>query len=479
VPPVPCTLGYIAKVDSAGRLAYLTYLPGAPETFTVDPAGNVYFAGAAAAGELAATPGAYRASPEGARAAFVAKLNPAGAALLYATYYGRPEDAAVASLAVDSAGNAWFLSPQTEGVTTTWIDRRVQARLTKLNATGSAVLYETPFIGGTLAVDSQDRLAVLTRSYIDQVVRTPKGLVNSACGEMALTLLDRDGTVLLNRPGDFGYLAALTADARLVFGASSNGPAFAVQTVEPANGPEAACLLNAASLSAPNRLAPGEIFTIVGVGIGPRIPVSFRLDPRGMVPSSLDGLRVLLDGAPIPVLYADDGQINAIAPFTLPGTSFSVEVEFQGRRTPALRIAAAETHPGFFTLDGSGGGPALVFNEDGTLNNPANPAKLGSIVTLFATGTGATNPQSIEGAVARSTDARPFWPASIILGGVVGGIPTEILYSGPSPGSLTSVTQINLRLPGSVPPGVGWQLTAWPIVFTGPLTQLATIALKN
>jgi sugar lactone lactonase YvrE len=46
-------------VDSAGRLVFLTYLPGKPDSFAVD-AEQRLFRRVAAAGEIATTPGAYK-----------------------------------------------------------------------------------------------------------------------------------------------------------------------------------------------------------------------------------------------------------------------------------------------------------------------------------------------------------------------------------------------------------------------------------
>jgi uncharacterized protein (TIGR03437 family) len=111
-----------------------------------------------------------------------------------------------------------------------------------------------------------------------------------------------------------------------------------------------------------------------------------------------------------------------------------------------------------------------------TLNSPANPATLGSIVTVFATGTGVTSPASVEGAVATSTEVRPVEQVAVALG----GIPAQTVYAGPSPGSLTSITQINLRLPDTLPSGQDYTPSAWPIqIAAGRLTEIVTIALKQ
>ena len=51
---------------------------------------------------------------------------------------------------------------------------------------------------------------------------------------------------------------------------------------------------------------------------------------------------------------------------------------------------------GIFTLDGSGRGQAIVLNDDGSLNTPENPAKPGSVIVLFVTGEGLTDPAGVE-----------------------------------------------------------------------------------
>ena len=85
----------------------------------------------------------------------------------------------------------------------------------------------------------------------------------------------------------------------------------------------------------------------------------------------------------------------------------------------------------------------MAVNQDGTINSDANPAPSGSIVSLFVNGLGATSPASVEGALAASTAPQPTAAYTVSLFGP----PVDVLYVGPSPGSLSSVIQINLRVP--------------------------------
>lgn len=58
-------------------------------------------------------------------------------------------------------------------------------------------------------------------------------------------------------------------------------------------------------------LAPSEIITLMGNGIGPASAVQPLSSPSSTV---LGGTSVLLDGTPAPLLYAGQNQINAIVP---------------------------------------------------------------------------------------------------------------------------------------------------------------------
>ena len=132
----PSGLGYLAKVDSIGRIVYLTYLPDFASHFTVDTDGNVYFGGANAAGQVS-----------------VAKLNQSGSALVYSRPYDANGAKGVESLEVDRSGNLWFDGPSRT-------DRSYAYYLAELSSDGTKILYETPFIGGEIAFDEAGNLDV-------------------------------------------------------------------------------------------------------------------------------------------------------------------------------------------------------------------------------------------------------------------------------------------------------------------------------
>jgi len=243
----------------------------------------------------------------------------------------------------------------------------------------------------------------------------------------------------------------------------------AIVTVMPDDGPPVITrAVNGASLGQ-GPISPGEILTLQGSGLGPDVPATFSVDSSGMVATTLANTQVFFDGVPTSLLDVQSSQIRLVVPYSVtPGTSVKVEVEYQGERSNALTLPVAPYAPGLFTL---GGGQGAINNEDGTVNSPSNPAAAGSLVSLYATGIGQTNPPSVEGHLAGDPAPAPLTPISV----KIGGVDAEVLYSGSLPGMVPGVLLINVRIPASAPIG-----SAVPIVFSigGALSQAGvTIAV--
>ncbi len=202
-----------------------------------------------------------------------------------------------------------------------------------------------------------------------------------------------------------------------------------------------ASVVNGASMQA-GPLAPGEIVSIFGEGIGPVTPISAALDASGLLPRSLGGVEVRFDGLPAALFYVSKTQLNVQVPYRVAGqATTTIEVLCGGKVAAGSTLAVADTAPGVFTL-GSGTGQALVVNQDGTLNSSLNPAARGSIVVLYATGEGQTSPRGVDGRPADAPYPAPLAPVALNIG----GYPAEILYAGAAPG-FAGLMQINARVP--------------------------------
>lgn len=207
--------------------------------------------------------------------------------------------------------------------------------------------------------------------------------------------------------------------------------------------PTVNAVVNSADLL-PNlvRLAPGEIVSFFGSNMGPTTGVGARLTPSGLVDTLVANTRVLFDGVPAPLIFVRNDQINAIVPYAVAGkTTTAVVVESGGVRSNVLNVPVAASAPGIFAIS-SGRGQGAILKEDGTYNSSTNPARLGSIVVIYATGEGQTNPPGIDGKLATEPLPRPVLPVSVMIGGV----PAEIIYAGAAPG-FAGLLQVNARIP--------------------------------
>ena len=140
-------------------LVYSTYLGGSDYDLgygiAVDTSGNAYITGRTRSIDFPTTAGAFQTSNHGDNNVVVTKLNSTGTGLLYSTYLGGFADDWGYGIAVDTSGNAYvtgFASspdfPTTIGAFQTTLPGVEAAFVTKLNPTGSGLLYST-FLGGS------------------------------------------------------------------------------------------------------------------------------------------------------------------------------------------------------------------------------------------------------------------------------------------------------------------------------------------
>ena len=212
-------------------------------------------------------------------------------------------------------------------------------------------------------------------------------------------------------------------------------------------------ILNAASFSG-GSVAPGEILTIFGTGMGPAGKgFSYQLAAAsGNIGSYSAGTRVLFDGTPGAVLYAQTNQVSVVAPFEIAGKAkVNIQVEYLGQASEAVSEAVVAAAPGIFSVAQNGVGPGAILNQDGvTVNSAAHPAAKGSVVAIFATGGGQTNPTGVDGQFAPAN--APVLAASSVTA-TIGELAAKVTYSGGSPGSVAGLSQVNVTIPAGAPSG--------------------------
>jgi uncharacterized protein (TIGR03437 family) len=255
--------------------------------------------------------------------------------------------------------------------------------------------------------------------------------------------------------GHFSYHVPANTGAARTGNIHVNGTSL-LFTVTQQAPPPPPVQLNAIVSSATNAsgaVSPGEIVVLYGSNIGPASLATAQLTPDGRsLTKSLAGTRVLFDGTPAAMIYTKAQQVSAVVPYAVAGKSTTqVQVEYQGVLSSAMPAPVQAATPGIFTLDFSGIGPGAILNQDYSVNARASAAAAGSVVMIYCTGGGVTDPPSVDAALAPTAEQFPRLklPVSVTIGGIAAAVP----YAGGAPGSVAGLTQINAQIPPGVTPG--------------------------
>jgi uncharacterized protein (TIGR03437 family) len=90
----------------------------------------------------------------------------------------------------------------------------------------------------------------------------------------------------------------------------------------------------------------------------------------------------------------------------------------------------------------------VIANQDATLNTPSNPAKAGSVVTLYLTGQGPITGMPPDGDISNAALSVPY-VTNVYIGDQTLVPQENILYSGLAP-TLVGVWQVNVKIPNDV-----------------------------
>src|ERR1022692_1606653 len=453
---------FVVRLKPQGAIDYAAYLGGSSQAWSdgivVDALGAAFIIGATNSAKFPVTPGAYLAAsgiPNFSASSFLARLSPDGSALIYSTFTDAQGDHD-AAVAVDSADNAVVLLSNAAGT---------GSGVLRFNPQGTVRLFSKSLPASDpagLALDAAGNAYLASFTGANYPVKNSLAACDSN-GSSALTVLDGNGNVLQSTyiPGSSGYTnttpaVGLGVDSTVyVVGSptASSTPTQQLAGSQPGLGllfltsfsqdaiaqvVQLACIGNAASYDSTG-IAGGEMVSLFGQGLGPANGAQPQVDAHTGFPKQLDGGAVTFDGTPGPLLYAQDGQVNAIAPWSLQtGQTVQVCVVYNSAPTNCLARTAVAADPDVFTVDGY---YAAALNQDGSFNSASSPAQVGSTVTVFATGLGAINPPQPDGAIvgvplpANVLPVEMFWYQGPTF---IGLIPMylAINYAGPAPGCL-------------------------------------------
>ncbi len=249
---------FVAKLNAQGTaLIYATYLggseddtPGILGSIAVDQAGNTYLTGDTQSNDFPTTLGALdRTISQGDTDAFVVKLNSIGG-LVYGTYLGGSQLEESGGLTVDKAGQVYATGdtystdfPVTAGALRTQGTGsfRTDIYVTKLNATGTALIYST-FLGGSnynyfssIAIDQQGSAYVTGKTFSPDFPTTPGAFApatsnNVYFGDGFVSKLNPTGSHLIYST----YLAGSGQDSPTGIAVDKSGNAYITgNTVSP------------------------------------------------------------------------------------------------------------------------------------------------------------------------------------------------------------------------------------------------------
>jgi uncharacterized protein (TIGR03437 family) len=196
-----------------------------------------------------------------------------------------------------------------------------------------------------------------------------------------------------------------------------------------------------------------SVFTFSGTQFSSSTLVFNELPEPLPLPRQLGDVEAMVNGQPAPLFFVSPRQINLQVPNATPAAG-TAEMIVQRRSTGQVLAAGAvpmsAVSPALFTGSASGTGQAAAVNEDGSINGPTSPARPGTVLSLYGTGTGVLpgGPADGEAAVGIiETDEKPV----VLLNNAA--LPADsVLFSGAAPG-FVGLWQINLRIPATQAPG--------------------------
>jgi uncharacterized protein (TIGR03437 family) len=469
--PVPAAPnGLLLKVDAAGsRIEYLTVLGGGStdsvDDLAVDATGRVYATGATSSADFPVTAQLGPHRPGMDYDAYLAVVSPGGDRIEWAAYIGGSGNETSNRIALGRDG-AVILSGTTaspdfplqnpiSGELPDGGGAWVASVLPSENRFEYAGYLEDNDLVDDLAADKHGA-AYLAGT---RTVMTADGFVTSGF----ILRVDPSGLVVSRTPETVGALA-VTEEGSLVgasYGSSGilnprfalDADAVAVSMIDlqgdSGDQPQLLAIVNAADLLA-HPLTPGTVVSLYGRKLGPADGAAVA-PTDGSFPNEFAGVRVFFGEQAAPLLYVSEGQINAVTPQDLGELLLvPIRVEREGVASNRFTLTTAPADGAIFAMGATWPAPAAALNADGTLNTPDNPARSGSIVTIFATGVGALTPALADGEVAPLEPPFPSVadPLDVQLDG---GTAAAIAYAGAAPGIVAGAAQINFLIPADYP----------------------------
>ena len=193
-------------------------------------------------------------------------------------------------------------------------------------------------------------------------------------------------------------------------------------------------IVNGASFVSP--VAPGSLFSIFGTNL----TVSIATAATAPWAPRLADVSVKINGVDIPLNFVSPHQINAQLPFETAAGDATLSVTNSAGTSDPVTFKVVPASVGIFNV---------AFNQNGSLNSPANPESRGRVVVLYLTGQGPVNP-AVPTSQAAPGDV--LSAATLPKSASIGGADATIQFLGLAPGFI-GLAQANIAIPAASPAG--------------------------
>ncbi|MBI4465795.1 MAG: matrixin family metalloprotease, partial [Acidobacteria bacterium] len=279
---------------------------------------------------------------------------------------------------------------------------------------------------------------------------------------------------------------AALGPANVLLSNATSASAFSggvVTTVNPAVGTP---IRDGAGFS--GTIAPGAIVSIFGADLAfGRGANGFEQAVAKPLPTNMGGVSVRLGNRYAPLYSVSPGQINAMVPFELTGSSAQLTVVTGPNASGnTVTVSVSPTAPGIFAVNQAGTGQGIILNaSDNSVAAPVGsipgrltrPARPGDFIIIYTSGLGPVTPPLPSGVSPLDTptpERRLTNPLTVRIGGQT--IPAaNVPFAGLNPLDI-GLYQVNVQLPANVPTGNA--VTVQLVTFEGQTSNTVTIAIN-
>jgi len=286
---------------------------------------------------------------------------------------------------------------------------------------------------------------------------TQDGIITTVAGN-GFAAYAGDGGPALNASFSFPRAVIADSSSNVYVADTNNNVIRLLQAQTPAifaNG-----VVNAGSFTP--QISAGALASAFGANIG-----GANANASLPLPTTLRGVSITVNGRAAPLLFVSSGQVNFQVPWETATGTAKVVVN-NGLTSNTVNATVTTAAPGLFLF---AGGHAIVQNQDSLLNGPNNPAKTGSTIVVYLTGSGPVSPPVATGALSPSS---PLAQVTSTATATIGPANAPVAFAGLTPG-FVGLLQLNIVVPASLSSG------DYPLVVTinGEASNSGTVSVSK